>query len=569
MRFPWDRRSAEFVTGAGCGRAWPWPALLAVLLALPGTNCALAAEVEAPLAVDRCDLPDARLEAEGARIREITIDNLNIFDLDDPQEDKALFRLMNGLHARTRPWVIERQLLFEEGDLFDRRQLQETERILRATNYLYDARVVLSSCDEDGVQVLVRTRDVWTLQPGISVSRSGGESRVGLDIQEENFLGRGGSVRYARKIDEERRTTQIGYSDDNLAGRWIAIDATVADNSDGHEFDLALARPFYALDTRWALGGRVLDAKREDTVYSLGEDIGEFRQDIEHIDVYRGWSSGLSGGWVHRWFAGLVYDQRLFSKQEALPPGAPLPEDRRHVYPYLAYQFLEDRFRRAENLDQIYRTEDVSLGARVDLRLGLLSEALGSTRDGVIFSGGASRGYGDPARALWNFSVRISGRIEDGDLRNAVSGGAARWYLRQSERRLLFASLSAEITSALDLDNPLEIGGDSGIRGYPLRYQRGDGRARFTIEQRYFTDYYLWRLFRVGGAVFFDAGRVWGDNPYGGANLGLLRDVGFGLRLASTRSSIGKMIHLDFAFPLDGDPSIKSFQVLLEGKRSF
>jgi outer membrane translocation and assembly module TamA len=102
-----------------------------------------------------------------------------------------------------------------------------------------------------------------------------------------------------------------------------------------------------------------------------------------------------------------------------------------------------------------------------------------------------------------------------------------------------------------------------------LRYQRGERRAQFTIEQRYFTDYYLWRLFRVGGAIFFDAGRVWGRDPFGSENLGLLRDVGFGLRLSSTRSSVGKMIHIDFAFPLDGDPSIDSFQFLVEGKRSF
>jgi len=29
------------------------------------------------------------------------------------------------------------------------------------------------------------------------------------------------------------------------------------------------------------------------------------------------------------------------------------------------------------------------------------------------------------------------------------------------------------------------------------------------------------------------------------------------------------MIHIDFAFPLDGDSSIDSFQFLVEGKRSF
>jgi outer membrane translocation and assembly module TamA len=172
-------------------------------------------------------------------------------------------------------------------------------------------------------------------------------------------------------------------------------------------------------------------------------------------------------------------------------------------------------------------------------------------------------------RQLWRYNVYASGRVEGSELRNAMFGGAVRWYLRQSERRLLFASLRGDLGEALDRDNPVEIGGDDGLRGYPLRYQRGERRAQFTIEQRYFTDYYLWRLFRVGGAVFFDAGRVWGEDPFGSENLGLLRNVGFGLRLSSTRSSIGKMIHIDFAFPLDGDDSVDSFQFLVEGKRSF
>ena len=115
----------------------------------------------------------------------------------------------------------------------------------------------------------------------------------------------------------------------------------------------------------------------------------------------------------------------------------------------------------------------------------------------------------------------------------------------------------------------MQLGGKSGLRGDPLRYQTGDSKLLFTVEQRYFTDWYPWRLFRVGGAVFFDVGRTWGDNPIGEPNLGWLKDVGFGLRFAPTRFSTNKVAHLDFAFPLDGDPSIDSVQILLEAKRSF
>lgn len=535
------------------------------VLAHPGL--AIAADEE--VAAGGCALSDAELEAAGAVVGQVIIDARDIFDTEDPGDDKALFRLMNKLHVRTRKPVIERQLLFAPGSPFRRQLLDESERILRRTNYLYDAQISVVACDHETVDLRVLTRDVWTLQPGISLSRSGGESRFGFDIWEENFLGRGGSVRYQRRITEERTSTEIGFADQNLGGRWIALDTAVADNSDGHLFRLSLERPFYALDTRWAVGGQFVDERRDDDVFSLGDEIGAYRQSLTYLDLYHGRSSGLVDGWVRRWLIGLVYDDRIFANSNDSLDPALIPQDRKLVYPYLEYQVIEDRFARVANLDQIHRTEDVLLGADLRFRLGLVSEGLGSDRNGLVFSALGIRGYGDPEHMLWSFSAYGTGRVESDGLQNTLAGGSARWYLRQSDRRLLFATLRGDVSEQLDLDNPLEIGGDNGLRGYPLRYQRGDGRMLFTLEQRYFTDYYLWRLFRVGHAIFFDIGRVWGENPFGGENLGWLRDVGFGLRLASTRSSSGRMLHLDLAFPLDGDSSIDNVQLLFEARRSF
>ena len=56
------------------------------------------------------------LEALGATIGEIRILNRDIFDTDDPTEDKLLFRWANALHVQTRVGVIERALLFKRGE---------------------------------------------------------------------------------------------------------------------------------------------------------------------------------------------------------------------------------------------------------------------------------------------------------------------------------------------------------------------------------------------------------------------------------------------------------------------
>jgi hemolysin activation/secretion protein len=162
-----------------------------------------------------------------------------------------------------------------------------------------------------------------------------------------------------------------------------------------------------------------------------------------------------------------------------------------------------------------------------------------------------------------------SGRIDEGSSANTQIGVNARYYNQISEKRLFFMKLDASWGNNLDLDNLVELGGDSGLRGYPLRYQTGDSRMLLTIEQRVFTDWYPWRLFRVGGAVFADIGRTWGDNPIGVTSFGWLKNIGFGLRLGRTRSSARDVIHIDIAFPLDGDPTIDSVQLLIESKRGF
>jgi hemolysin activation/secretion protein len=113
------------------------------------------------------------------------------------------------------------------------------------------------------------------------------------------------------------------------------------------------------------------------------------------------------------------------------------------------------------------------------------------------------------------------------------------------------------------------LGGDNGLRGYPLRYQSGTGRWLFTAEQRLFTDWYPFQLFNVGAAVFYDMGATFGRDPLGTPSQGLLRDVGIGLRLGNARSARGNVLHIDVARPLDGDPSLRSVQFLIETRRSF
>lgn len=509
------------------------------------------------------------VEALGATVGEIRLYKHNVFDLDNPEENNALFRMANRLHIVTKDKVITKQLLLKPGDPFSARLLEESERILRRNRYFYDASIKIDGVEGDVVNLEVETRDIWTLLPDISLSRSGGENRTKIGVEDTNLLGRGQSIRFARIENVDRDSNSFEFSDRHLGRSWVSGFLRLDDNSDGHSRLLSLVRPFEQLDSRWSAGFSVLDDDRRSTLYEQGDEAAEFQHDRQLRTAFLGWSGGLRDGWVRRYTAGIVQDENRFTQVATPTLPAAIPADRDLLYPFVGIEILEDRFEESSNRNQIGRTEDFFLGTRLYLQLGVTSESTGSDRDAIIFYSAFNKGFGSIARTALLLSATSSGRFESGDSVNMLTTFSADYFHRQSEKRLFVTALSGAVGHDLDLDNPVRLGGDSGLRGYPLRYQNGDSKLLFRMEQRYFTDWYPFRLFRVGGAVFFDVGRVWGENPVVEEDREWLKDAGLGLRLAPTRGGTTKIIHLDLAFPLDGDASIDDVQILLEAKRTF
>jgi hypothetical protein len=542
---------------------------------------------------------DEVLEARGAVIGEITVLTHDVFDPDHPGERFKLYRLTNRLHVTTRPEVIHRQLLVREGDLFSRRALEESERILRANPYLYDAEIRTVGYRGNRVDLEVRTRDVWTLRPGISLGRSGGVNSTDVKLQDHNLLGTGQSLTLKYTSDIDRDTVFLRYEDPHLFGRWLKLKLHYGDASDGGVRFFELGRPFYSVDTRRSAGVRFLDDDRVDSLFSLGELADFFSHRTTFFEVHAGRSAGLKDGRARRWTAGLTYEEHRFGPADAPPknprsdeeipdiyptrgrPGRPLgplppktgpldpsfPPDRTLAFPWIRFSSVGDRYEETHGLDQMGRTEDVELGYRYSARLGWASKALGSDREAAIFDAQVSAGFQPTDRHTLFLSGETSGRWGEAGAEDVRLSGRARFYWRDFGRHVFFVNVEADAVHALDPEDQLLLGGDSGLRGYPLRYQDGEQRLLVTLEQRIFTDLYPFRLFYVGGAVFVDVGRTWGEGV--APDLGTLSNAGFGLRLSSSRSGNGSVIHLDVAFPLGAADSIESVQWLISTKSSF
>lgn len=529
------------------------------------TLASVAAAAPEPAAVP----PDAQLERAGARIGAIEIDCGSIFDESDPREDALLYRAANRLHVDTREATIRAQLLFASGDPYSRRVLAESERVLRQQRYLHEPQIQPVAWHDGVVDVRVRATDVWTTSPGVSVSRSGGTNRLGAEIEELNLFGRGKQLSAGYSTDVDRTSLGIIWHDPAVLGsRWTS-GAAYTDSDDGSVWAVGVDRPFFAMDSHWSAGLSAAGGTQVEHRYTLGERADAYRVDKRDYEVHRGWSTGLDGDWVRRWTAGFRHDSAKFEATPEEPPLAALPADRTLAYPYARYELLQDDFATSRNLDQIGRTEDLYFGTRLVAELGWAQPAFGADRSALVTSLGASRGYRLPHEQSVFVTAGWNGRFESDGLRDSLLSGGARYYWRASDRTVLFVGLAVDHGQALDSDHELLLGGDSGLRGYPLRYQTGASRALATIEARYFTDWYPFRLARVGAAVFADVGRTWGPSALDVPELGTLRDVGIGLRFGNTRSALGNVLHVDLAFPLDGDPSVKSMQFLLKTHKSF
>jgi outer membrane protein assembly factor BamA len=539
----------------------PAVAACAVFLAL---SCVPAVAVEiAPT------LPSAaELEAAHARIGAIFIDVGDIFDTTKPGENKRLYRFANRVHIDTHESVLRAQLLFAEGDLFSERVLEETERTLRRLRYIREPKVRAVAFHDGVVDVEVTASDVWTMSPGLSFGRKGGANSTSFEFDDYNVLGMGKRLSVGAHSDAERSSTTFEWKDPNVLGsRWTSA-ASYADSDDGNSSSFEIERPFYSFDTRWTAG---LSVGQDDGVlhrYALGERVDEFRRNTRTADLHFGTSRGWDDGWVRRFTAGLRLDEARFGNDAAYLPSANLPDNRRLTYPYASMEWIQDDFVTGTNLDQIERTEDFEFGKRFMVELGQSAGIFGADRTATLLRASASRGWRIFPRHTLFFGVNLASRFGEGN-DSSLFSAAARYYWRTSDNTLFYASLQGDLGHALDADSDLSLGGDNGLRGYPLRYQTGSARGLLTLEQRFFTKWYPWHLFNVGAAVFADVGRTFGAGSIESPQLGMLRDVGFGLRLSNSRSALANVLHIDVAFPLDGDRSLASMQFLIQTKRSF
>ena len=137
-------------------------------------------------------LAHAQADSDGGqlRIREIRTDIAAVYSATQAT-NSAWARFVNRSHFPTRESVIRTQLLFKEGDVVDKALLEASERSLRRFKFLNKAEVTVVPVDEQTVDVEVRTKDAWSLVPGLNIEGGGDLHTINTHLMEVNLLGYG------------------------------------------------------------------------------------------------------------------------------------------------------------------------------------------------------------------------------------------------------------------------------------------------------------------------------------------------------------------------------------------
>ena len=97
--------------------------------------------------------------------------------------------------------------------------------------------------DDQTVDMHVRVRDVWSLNPGVSFSRKGGANGASAEIEDQDFLGRGEIVSLVVHLERRSHVARALYEDPQLFGSWWRGRFAYSDNSDGTQTQVARRPP--------------------------------------------------------------------------------------------------------------------------------------------------------------------------------------------------------------------------------------------------------------------------------------------------------------------------------------
>jgi hypothetical protein len=520
------------------------------------------------------------LKTENCPSQQVTFQAHTIFD---EQEQGSLFfhRWANALHIKTKQITLKNEAAF----FFkicnkDEEDLAELERHLRNRKYIRDA---LVTSDKEIKRINVETWDNWSLMPTINFGRKGGVNTYSFGIKDRNLLGLGIDAQLQSFTNVQRS----GYKFETQIPLYLKLNTElnlrISDNNDGKQNAAFVTKTFASFTTPYAYNVGFNSEKRNDTIFQNDDTLTIFKQQINFQTASFAWLSSRFNHYLKnkddtlRFSIGLTKNQHRFTSLEqenvientlTTNTNIALPQNRDFSYPWFSVEYIEQDFKKLTNVHLVTQIEDFNFGWQASAKLGIADgKKLNSAW--ALWRSTLSKGFAidDNSLALFNFSF-ASDIYDNGNNRIYAQFDAELFY-HLSEKWNFYASNTTIVSKNQYFDQPITLGGDTDMRGFPLQYQHGDNSTKFTSELRYYPKINLYKLFELAGAAFIDLGKTSGRSPIANIDKGWLYSIGIGARIYSAHSSLGRVVHIDLARPFSDNPELGGFEIRIQAKETF
>ncbi len=538
------------------------------------------------------DLPDSFT----GKVRSIQLDIKDAFEGSTVHSDAEqwLFDTGNKLHIESKPSTIRRRLLFREGDSVSKAVLLETEKSLRAEEFLADAIIEVMPWQDGTVHVKVTTYDQWTTVPGVSLQRLGGEWIYWIGPVESNLLGTGQRLGFFVGHDQFRDTRWLDYNNNALFPARLHLTAHTAWLSDGYSVLFSLSKPLETHGDRYSFAASLSAVELSEYYYFDGNQLGSltdslaaakvgaphvlerFKRVATHdLDL----SVTRSYGYTTKFNVSPTFNRHerynddgnnlfnVFNRHKRyndggtdlfngsllsavpLPASALAPDLRLDYLLGLSFSLYQYGYKTVQNFNNLKWSETLETGWRISTKVALNQEWMGARNHDwyLSHSGVYDNAWWDAvffnASASMRYFLSPQGRFDDG---YAAAANEIQWKPVPFTSSVLTASWSnyfakAKVTQLL-------LGEDYGLNGYPNDYYAGQARILLEAEQRFFP------TFEVGTvvpafALFANAGNAFPDYAhFDPANLHY--SLGLGLRLGASKSTQKVVNHVNLSWPV-------------------
>jgi len=475
----------------------------------------------------------------------IIIDNHNIFDVNDASPDWVA-NLANGLHIRTRQWVIRRRLLLSRGDRFDFERMQESERALRNLGVFRLVRVDTVRQADDRLALRAVTADGWSTQPLVSFTSAGGSNTWALGLTERNFFGAATEVSLVYGHDPDRTHLDFEFINPHFFSRRTLVTARYHHLSDGYLSDWRFGLPFHETSAPHSV----------ETYGNVAQErILRFRDgvlmDSTHHEVFR---VGLTGGVAvaatsHRYTR--IWGGWEWRREDYAPMNAATTPYSVFTTVRAGFEVGSVRFRVFEHFNTYARREDVDLSPTL--------------RAGIVLENRVGYEVNVQTSTVWNRGFAVL-RLAANGLDTTRTLGQLTIVSQNFGRHTLIAHAEGGITT-----NPLP-----GAEFDPWVYQRGPrlfGIHEFTgtrttlfvLEDRMLVADNILGLMAFGLAPFVDYGGAWyaDQSPRQDGNTGV------SLRFGPTRAVKGDVAELAVGYRFGPDMNGKRWALTIRKGLSF